>query len=75
MTTVTLTHLRTIPGYGPKPGFCAGAARDFCKRYDLDWHAFRHQGLPAEQLEATGDAMAIALVEWARQCEVQDGRG
>lgn len=65
---VTLAHLRSIPGYGPKPGFCAGGARAFFIRHGLDWGEFRRNGLPAEQLEATGDALALALVEWGRQC-------
>lgn len=74
MTTVTLEHLRSIPGYGRKPGFCAGRAREFFKQHQLDWYAFRHDGLPAEQFLATGDALAIALVSWARECEVSNGR-
>ena len=71
-TLVTLKHLHSIPGYGPKPGFCNGKAREFCKRHDLDWYSLRHQGLPAEQLLATGDALAIALVRWAEKCEAQE---
>lgn len=74
MTTVTLTHLRTIPGYGSKPGFCTRAARPFFTRHGLDWYAFRHGGIPAEQLLATNDALAIALVEWARECEANNGQ-
>lgn len=74
MTTVTLEHLRSIPGYGQKPGFCASQARKFFQQHDLDWYAFRHGGLPAELFLETGDALAIALVEWAQKCEAQDGR-
>lgn len=66
---ITLVHLRTIPGYGPKPGFCAGGARAFFARHGLDWETFRHHGLPAEAFEATGDALALALVDWAGACE------
>lgn len=73
MTIVTLEHLRSIPGYGQRPGFCARQAREFFARHDLDWYAFRHGGLPAEQFIATRDALAIALVEWARTCEGRDG--
>lgn len=68
---VTLAHLRSIPGYGPKPGFCASGSRAFFKRHGLDWDAFRHQGVDAEVLTATGDALALALVEWARKVEAQ----
>ncbi|WP_275629800.1 hypothetical protein [Pseudomonas sp. 273] len=74
MTTVTLEHLRSIPGYGKKPGFCAGKAREFFLRHGLDWYAFRHGGLPAELFLATGDALALALVKWAQQCEAANGQ-
>lgn len=68
---VTLAHLRSIPGYGPKPGFCASGSRAFFKRHGLDWDAFRHHGVDAEVLTATGDALALALVEWVRKVEAQ----
>lgn len=71
-TVVTLKHLHSIPGYGPKPGFCNGQTREFFKRHGLDWNEFRHHGLPAEQLLATGDALAIALVHWAEECKTQE---
>lgn len=71
-TIVTLKHLHSIPGYGPKPGFCNGKARDFFKRHGLDWYTFRHHGLPAEQFLATGDALATALVRWAEECKAQE---
>lgn len=46
--------------------FCCRGARAFCKRYGLDWSAFLKDGLPAEKLLATGDALAIKVVEVAR---------
>lgn len=66
---VTLAHLRSIPGYGPRPGFCASGSRAFFKRHGLDWDSFRRTGIEADELAATGDALAIALVEWARKVE------
>ncbi len=66
---VTLSHLRSIPGYGKKPGFCASKARVFFARHDLDWYTFRHEGLPEQKFIDTGDALAMALVEWARTCQ------
>lgn len=66
---VTLEHLRSIPGYGPKPGFCAGKSRVFFAAHGLDWSAFLRQGIDAQLLLDTDDALAAALVEWARQCE------
>lgn len=65
---VTLAHLRSVPGFGPKPGFCAGGARQFFARYDLDWTSFLKNGIAEEYLLATGDALAKTLVEHARMC-------
>lgn len=66
---VTLAHLRSIPGYGPKPGWCNGQARAWFARHQLDWNEFRKNGVEAEVLLATGCALAAALVEHARSCE------
>lgn len=65
MTTVTLAHLRSIPGFGPKPGFCAAGARQWFERHGLDWGAFRREGIDSAVLLATGDALAAALVRHA----------
>lgn len=64
---VKLAHLRSITGYGPKPGFCASKSRDFFARHGMDWRAFITDGLPEEDFLATGDALAIALVDHARK--------
>lgn len=45
---------------------CSRGARQFFDRHNLDWQQFRKDGLPAEVIEATGDAMAIKVVEVAR---------
>lgn len=45
---------------------CSRGARAFFLRHNLDWEAFLREGLPAEQIEATGDAMAIRVAEVAR---------
>lgn len=45
---------------------CSRGARAFFLRHGLDWEAFLRDGLPAEQIEATGDAMAIQVAEVAR---------
>ena len=71
---VTTAHLRSIPGFGRKPGFCAAGARAFFKTHGLDYPAFAKAGIPAAALEATGDGLALALVAWARECEATDGR-
>lgn len=45
---------------------CSRGARAFFQRHGLDWQKFLKDGLPAEVLEATGDAMALQVVEVAR---------
>ncbi|KRG65799.1 hypothetical protein ABB27_14605 [Stenotrophomonas terrae] len=65
---VTLAHLRTIPGFSARGGFCRRGAHSFFLQHRLDWSRFIQEGIPAAQLEATGDAMAQALVNWAREC-------
>lgn len=45
---------------------CSRGARAFAVRHGLDWGRFLKEGLPAEQIEATGDAMAMQVVEVAR---------
>jgi hypothetical protein len=45
---------------------CSRGTRAFFERHGLDWNKFLDEGIPAEDLEATGDAMALAVVEHAR---------
>lgn len=45
---------------------CSRGARAFFARHDLDWQTFIKDGLPAEVIAATGDAMALQVVEVAR---------
>ena len=70
---VTVAHLRSVPGYSPKPGFCLSQSRAWFKRHGLDWRDFVRNGIDAAALEATGDALALAVVTSARQ-EVAHGR-
>lgn len=74
---VTTRHLFTIPGFSPRPGFCRGRSREFFQTHGLDWNAFVREGINAQVLIATGDALAKALVDWAQEChskEMIDGR-
>jgi len=64
---VTTRDLFTIPGYSKRPGFCRDGARRWFNAHDLDWSAFVRDGIAATALEATGDALALALVAWARK--------
>ena len=50
-----------------KMRYCNKGARDFFTRHNLDWSEFVRNGLPEEVILATGDAMAIAVVEFARR--------
>lgn len=47
---------------------CSRGTRAFFERHGLDFNDFLTNGIPAEKLEATGDAMAV------RVCEVARGR-
>lgn len=57
---VTMAHIRRVH-------FCARGARAFFERYGLDWSAFLREGIPASQLEATGDALAARVCALARE--------
>lgn len=71
---VTTEHLFTIRGYSRRQGFCRGKSREWFQRHGLDWRDFVRNGISAEKLEATGDGLALALVDWARECEGKNGR-
>jgi len=63
---VTLEHLRSMPIPNNRNGYCNRGTREFFKRHGLDWSSFRKNGLPEDVFMATGDAMAIRLVQHAR---------
>lgn len=52
-------------------GYCARGSRRWFARMGLDWGDFVRDGIDAEIIEATGDAMALKLVEHIR---VQHGQ-
>ena len=54
--TVTRGHLDEL-------GYCARGARRWFARMGLDWAAFVRGGIDADILLATGDAMALRLVQ------------
>jgi hypothetical protein len=45
---------------------CSGGSREFFHLHNLDWQDFLQHGIPASKLLATGDSMAVRLVEVAR---------
>lgn len=66
---VTIAHMRSVPGMSTRGGFCARGGRAWFARYGLDWSAFVRNGIQADVLLATGDGMALALVQHARNVE------
>jgi hypothetical protein len=44
---------------------CGRGAKLFFERHSLDWRAFVKNGISAADLEKTGDAMALRVVEVA----------
>lgn len=67
MIMVKIQHLRAAD-------FCRRGARAWFQHYDLPWGEFLENGLPVEQIEATGDALALRVAQIARE-EAADGRG
>lgn len=55
---VTMRHIRAAK-------MCSRGACAFFKRHNLDWSSFLKNGIPEEELIATGDAMALQVVEVA----------
>jgi len=49
---------------------CSGGTRKFFARHGMDWNKFIKEGLPEEDFIATGDSMAMKVVEAARGRQV-----
>ena len=62
MIVVTMSHIR-------KAKLCSRGTRAFFEKHNLDWNAFLAEGIDAEKLRQTGDAMALQVVKVA-----EDGR-
>lgn len=45
---------------------CAKGTRDFFAANNLDWQDFLKNGIDAEKLTATNDAMALQVIEVAK---------
>ena len=56
---VTIDDVRAV-------GLCVNGTRAWFARHDLDFRAFLRDGCAADTLLATGDAMALRVVEHAR---------
>lgn len=57
---VTIAHVRAA-------GLCVNGSRAWFVRHGLDFRAFLRDGLDVDTLLATGDAMALRVVNCARQ--------
>jgi len=68
---ITVDHLHSVPTWNGRQGYCHSQSRAFFARHGLDWLGFLREGIDSEVLRATGDALALHLVEHA---EVQDGQ-
>jgi len=66
MTTVTVHDLKAM-------AYCNRGSRPFFERHGLDWGDFVRNGIDAELLIATGDAMALRLVDVAKGRESVEG--
>lgn len=71
---IRMEHVLTVPGFHVRRGFCRGGTRRWCASHGIDWNQLRRDGVPAEQVLATGDPMAVAVVRHAEQMEAARGR-
>lgn len=71
---VTIQHLHSVPTWTTRSGYCARQSRVFFALHDLDWLDFVRNGIPAQRLIDTGDALALHLVKYARAMEAGDGQ-
>jgi hypothetical protein len=58
-TVITIDHVRAV-------GLCVNGTRTWFARHDLDFRGFLRDGLDADTLLATGDAMARRVVDYAQ---------
>lgn len=66
MTTVYIRHARSVLGPNGQ-GYCVKGMRLFASRHNLDFETFAREGIDAEVLRATGDEMALKIVEEAEK--------
>lgn len=69
---VRMHHLRSVPGLRQSPGYCLPMTRTWFAQQGLDFRAFARDGIDAERLLATGDPLALRIVEHARSLEALD---
>jgi len=65
---INLEHTRSLPCITGS-GYCAKGIRHWADLYGFNWQEFIHEGVEEELVLATGNAMAIRVVEWAHKLE------
>lgn len=55
---VKMVHMRQL-------GYCSAGVRTFFQKHDLDYSGFLQDGIDARLLAATGDGMALRVIEEA----------
>ncbi|MCW7536703.1 hypothetical protein OOT46_02390 [Aquabacterium sp. A7-Y] len=63
--TARLEHARQL-------GYCARGMRRWFEGRERTWAEFVEQGVPAEWLRASGDAMAVRVAQQAEQAATQE---
>lgn len=66
--------IRAWPRHLHELGQCARGARSIAVTLNLDYSRFVHEGMPVEELRATGNAFAIALADHAEK-DAANGHG
>jgi arsenate reductase-like glutaredoxin family protein len=64
---ITITDIRAA-------GHCARGARTWFERHGFDFRAFLKDGISEEELLATGDALAVQVIEHKRERNRARGR-
>ena len=59
-TRVTIQDIRAAR-------YCLPGVRPWFRRHGLDWQAFLDDGIPAETLRATGDALVEPVIRMAEE--------
>jgi hypothetical protein len=67
MTIVYIRHVRAA-------SICPSGARRWCESKGFSWRDFLSNGMSADDLEATGDALAHRVSEIARQEAASGGQ-
>ena len=62
---ITLADVFNCPSFNGRRGFCARGARTWCRANGIDWARMVKTGIPASELAATGDAIALKVIAFA----------